>query len=161
MVAGALTDLPIENIVVIDLNNGFAHQNNIDQLTQKQLELHQIAANQKRFYESRVQEILLDYPGVNVRVDVAVNEILVDVEPEVATTPLPTVQQAMPPSAGANGVVSLEPEAPQQATVVPVPTEPRTTVELDKQLNIFVEVPTRSPLCSLGRTDRKKKTLHC
>ena len=157
MVAGALTDLPIENIVVIDLNNGFAYQNNIDQLTQKQLELHQIAANQKRFYESRVQEILLDYPGVNVRVDVAVNEILVDVEPEAATTPLPIAQQATPPSAGANGVVSLEPEAPQQATVVPVPTEPRTTVELDKQLNIFVEVPTEALYVALGEPTERKK----
>ena len=51
MVAGAVSDLPVANIVVIDLNDGLAHQDSMDQLTQKQLKLHQIAANQKRYYE--------------------------------------------------------------------------------------------------------------
>lgn len=156
MVSGAVADLPVENIVVIDLNNGFAHQDNFDQLTQKQRELHQIAANQKRFYESRAQELLRDYPGVKVRVDVAVNEVEVEVAPTVITAIVP-VQQAAAPLAGANGVVSIEVETPEQPIAVPVSNEVQTAVQLDKQLHVFVDVPTESVYAAFGKPAVKSK----
>ena len=150
MVAGAVSDLRVENIVVIDLNNGFAHQDNTDQLTQKQRELHQIADNQKRFYENRAQELLQDFPGVKVRVDVAVNEVIVETQPATATI-APVVQQSPSPTAGANGVVSLEVEPKEQApTIVQASNETQTTIRLDKQLHVFVEVPTDTVFATLG-----------
>jgi len=160
MVAGAVTDLSVENIVVIDLDNGFAHQDNIDELTQKQRELHLIAANQKRFYESRAQELLQDYPGVKVRVDVAVNEVAVEVD-SVATIPVaPVVPQIVVPSAGANGVVSIEMETPQQPLeIVQASTESETTIQLEKQLNVFIDIPTDTVFAVLGKpTISDKKT---
>ena len=155
MVSKAMTDLPVENIVVIDLNNGFAHLNDFDQLTQKQRELHQIEANQKRFYESRAQEVLRDYPGVEVRVDVAVNEVAVEVEPAVVSTFAP-VRQVAAPVAGANGVVSIEIQAPEQPSM-PVAHEVETTVQLDKQLRVSVDVPTESVFAALGEPIVKRK----
>ena len=153
MVAGAVTGLSVENVVVIDLDNGFAHQANIDELTQKQHELQLIAANQKRFYESRAQELLQDYPGVKVRVDVAVNEVAVEVD-SVATIPdvAPVVPQIEAPSAGANGVVSIEVETPQQPPIiVQASTESETTIHLKKQLNVFIDVPTDTVFAVLGK----------
>ena len=150
MVSAAVgLDLPVENIVVIDLNNGFAHLDNFDQLTQKQRELHQIEANQKRFYENRAQELLQDYPGVKVRVDVAVNEVAVEVEPAVIQAFVP-VQRVPDPVAGANGVVSIEIEVPEQSSTAPVDNEVETTVQLDKQLHVSVDVPTETVFAALG-----------
>jgi len=150
MVSAAVgPDLLVENIVVIDLNSGFAHRDDFDQLTQKQRELHQIEVNQKRFYESRAQEVLKDYPGVKVRVDVAVNEVAVATEPVVIPTFVP-VQQVAAPSAGANGVVSIEIEAPEQP-VMPVANQVETTVQLDKKLHVLVDVPTEAVFAALGK----------
>ena len=157
MVSAAVgLDLPVENIVVIDLNNGFAHLDDFDQLTQKQRELHQIEANQKRFYESRAQELLRDYPGVKVRVDVAVNEVAVEVEPAVIQAFAP-VQRGADPVAGANGVVSIEIEVPEQSSVAPVDNEVETTIQLDKQLHVSVDVPTESVFAALGEPIISKK----
>ena len=161
MVAGAVSDLPVKNIVVIDLNNGFAHQENTDQLTQKQRELHQIAANQKRFYENRAQELLQDLPGVKVRVDVAVNEIEIETQPTVVVAATPARQPLPSPIAGANGVVSIEVEPPRQRTptVVQASTETRKTIQLDKQFNVFVEVPTDTVFAKLGHPTVAKKNI--
>ena len=148
MVAGAVSDLPVENIVVIDLNDGFAHQKNTDQLTDKQRELHQIAANQKRFYENRAQELLQDLPGVKVRVNVAVNEVVVESKPTVIAAAAPVVRLPSP-IAGANGVVSIEVEPQQQAPTI-VQASAETTIQLDKQLHVFVEVPTDTVFATLG-----------
>ena len=157
MVSAAVgLDLPVENIVVIDLNNGFAHLDDFDQLTQKQRELHQIEANQKRFYESRAQELLRDYPGVKVRVDVAVNEVAVEVEPTVIPTFAP-IQQVAAPVAGANGVVSIEIETPEQPSTMLVANEVETTVELEKQLHVSVDVPTEAVFAALGEPVISKK----
>ena len=158
MVAGAVADLAVENIVVIDLNSGFAHLDNIDQLTQKQRELHQISANQKRFYESRAQELLRDYPGVKIRVDVAVKEVVVEAAPTVISTFVP-VQQVASPVAGANGVVSIEVEAPEQSNIAPVGNEVETTVQLDKQLHVFVDIPTESVFAALGEPIDNRKNI--
>ena len=155
MVAAAITDLTIENVVVIDLNNGFAHQDNIDQLSQKQRELHQITVNQKHFYESRLQELLLDYPGVDIRVDVTVNEVLVDVEPTTNTANTLNIKQPAVPSAGANGVVSIETEAPELPVLVS--HEIQTIVELNKQLHVFVDIPTETVYAALGNPVEIKK----
>ena len=161
MVAGAVSNLPVENIVVIDLNNGFAHQDNIDQLTQKQRELHQIAGNQKRFYENRAQEVLQDFPGIKVRVDVAVNEVIVEAQPKVMAPAAPVAKSLPSPSAGANGVVSIEVEPPRQTpTNVLVSTEAQTTVQLDKQLHVFVEVPTDTVFATLGEPIRGAKDVN-
>ncbi len=158
MVAGAIANLPVENIVVIDLNNGFAHQDNIDQLTKKQRELHQIAANQKRFYESRAQELLREYPGVKVRVDVAVNEVAVEVEPIVRTAVVP-VRSVAAPIAGANRVVSIELEPAEQSIVMPASNEVQTMVQLDRQWHVFVDVPTEAVYAALGEPNVKSKMI--
>ena len=158
MVSAAVgPDLPVESIVVIDLNNGFAHLDDFDQLTQKQRELHQIAANQKRFYESRAQELLRDYPGVMVRVDVAVNEVAVEVEPVAIPTYAPVEQVAFP-VAGANGVVSIEIE--DQPSIKQVVNEVETTVQLDKQLRVLVNVPTEAVFAALGEPIVSKKKIN-
>jgi len=165
MVSAAVgPDLSVENIVVIDLSNGFAHRDDFDLLTQKQRELHQIAANQKRFYESRAdesraEELLREYPGVKVRVDVDVKEVAVEVAPKVISTFAP-VQQVASLGAGANGVVSIEIEAPEQSSIVPVSNEVETTIRLDKQLHVFVDIPTESVFAALGQpiVNRKKIT---
>ena len=152
MVAGAVSDLPVENIVVIDLNNGFAHQDNTDQLTQKQRELSQIAVNQKRFYENRAQEMLQDLPGVKVRVDVAVNEVVVEQQPTVIAAAATVTRQMPSLTAGANGIVSLEVEPQHEApTIVQASAEAQTTVQLDKQFQVFVEVPTDTVYAALGK----------
>ena len=158
MVAGAVADLPVGNIVVIDLNNGFAHQDNTDQLTQKQRELHQIAANQKRFYENRAQELLQDLPGVKVRVDVAVNEVIVETKP-VLNAAAPAIQLPTP-TAGANGVVSIEIEPREQApSIVQASAEAQTTVQLEKQLQVFIEVPTDTVFATLGEPIHGSKSV--
>lgn len=152
MVAGAISDLPVENIVVIDLNSGFAHQDNADQLTHKQRQLHQIAANQKRFYENRADELLQDLPGVKVRVDVAVNEVEVETQPPMVMAAAPVRQPLPNPTAGANGVVSIEVGPQEQpATIVQASTGTRTTVQLEKQFRVFVEIPTDTVFAALGQ----------
>ena len=166
MVAGAVSDLPVENIVVIDLNNGLAHQDNTDQLTQKQRELQQIAANQKRFYENRAEELLQDFPGVKVRVDVAVNEVEVEIKRPIISATAPVYRRPTSPTAGANGVVSIEIEPRDQPpTIVQASTEAQTTVQLNKQYHVFVEVPADTVFAALGKptfgpnkvTDRARK----
>jgi len=160
MVAGAVSDLPVENIVVIDLNNGFAHRDNADQLTQKQRELHQIEANQKRFYENRAQELLQDLPGVKVRVDVAVNEVEVEAEPVVVLAATPVRQQLPSPIAGANGVVSIEVEPQTQPSpIVQASTDAPTAVQLKKQFHVFVEVPTDTVFATFGQPIVGKKNI--
>ena len=160
MVAGAVSDLPVENIVVIDLKNGFAHQDNTDQLTQKQRELQQIATNQKRFYQDRAQELLQDLPGVKVRVDVAVNEVEVKTSPTTVVAAAPVTQQWQSPTAGANGVVSIEVEPRKQTpTIIQASSEAQTTIHLDKQFHVFVDVPTEAVFATLGQPIISKKNI--
>ena len=160
MVAGAVSGLPIENIVVIDLNNGFALQDNLDQLTQKQRELYEIAVNQKRFYENRVLESLQDLPGVKVRVDVALNEVAVEAKPNVIAVAPPAVQTLPSPMAGANGVVSIEVEPQiQTPAIVQVSTTAQPTIQLDRQLHVSVEIPTDTVFATLGKPTYSKKNV--
>jgi len=168
MIGGAVADISPEQIVVIDLANGLAHQEGgIDQLTAKQRQLTQIAANQKRFYESRIRELLSDFPGLKVRVDVNVRELELPVVDQVTVIPrYPSAspgfnvragrstgqRQAEPslPTAGANGVVAIDDQNQEAAElqVMPMGTsamlvghESRPTVELKRQLKISIDVP--------------------
>lgn len=152
MIGGAVADIAADQIVVIDLANGLAHQEGaIDQLTTKQRRLAQVAINQKRFYENRIRELLSDLPGLKVRVDVDVRESELPAIDQVTVIPRyspPRVQRPLP-TAGANGVIAIDDQSdPAELDTMSSGTpallvghETRSTVELERQLKISIDVP--------------------
>lgn len=162
MIAGAVAELATEHILVIDLESGLALKNGIDELTDKQRRIQEIAFNQKRFYQSRLQDLLSDFPNlaINVSVDVQEQET---VEPQRVTAIPDVVHRIVDepalPSAGANGVASIEPavqprnqhakfEHVAKNRIHQVAHEHR--VQLDKQLKVVIEVPAATVFEKLG-----------
>jgi flagellar biosynthesis/type III secretory pathway M-ring protein FliF/YscJ len=163
MIAGAVAELSAENILVIDLENGLALKAGMDELTDKQRRIHEIAFNQKRFYESRLRELLSDFQDLSISVNVDIKERKLPEPQQVTPIPEafePIVRKTILPTAGANGVASIETEirspdrqaAPEhfaQSQVQQVAHE--TRVQLDKQLKVVIEVPAATVFEKLGK----------
>ena len=108
-------------------------------------------------YEIRIREALRNYQGLNIRVDVAVNEeeqaSLVaesDLEETVSTiqqVSAISTQPAVFPAAGANGVASIDDfPSPQPAVITPVQvaevTQPvRKKKSFRKNVQVAIDVP--------------------
>jgi hypothetical protein len=167
MIGGAVAGLDPNNIVVIDLSAGFAHQDTDEYNVNQTAHIKRMEIEQKRVYENRIREALEAYPGVEFRVNVEVEPIE---EPLVAqtTTPVPTViveqefdvVQASAESdiyqAGANGFASIEDlnsESEPQVRIASLNLEPvkpiaslpgsrrpaRTTFQ--KNVSVSIDVP--------------------
>lgn len=157
MVSGAVSGLAPAQIVVIDLSSGYAHHDENNPEATEQIRLERLAFEQKRQYEIRIREALRNYQGLNIRVDVAVNEeeqaSLVaesDLEETVSTiqqVSATSTQPAVFPAAGANGVASIDDfPSPQPAVITPVQvaevTQPvRKKKSFRKNVQVAIDVP--------------------
>ena len=160
MIGGAVADLNPANIVVIDLSAGFAHQDVEDSSTSQQVHYRRIAFEQQRFYESRIRETLIDYPGIKVTVHV---EVKPDTESDKLTLRQPQTihtaqfpQRSKVPNAGANGVASVQDFEPSLPTVDPQTNssagyrvelashaEMMPTDSLQKEIFVSINVPQK------------------
>jgi len=73
MIGGAIAGLDLNEIVVIDLSAGYAHHESDDPGLTQQVRFQRIAFEQQRIYETRIREVLKEYPGINVNVQVEAN----------------------------------------------------------------------------------------
>ena len=155
MIGGAVAGLGSDNIVVIDLNAGYAHHDHLDPSTTRQVHFQRIAIEQQRFYENQIRKILKDYPGIKVSVHV-------DVKPtpesdSVASVPNPIPVQAQSnriaplPSAGANSFASIEQiptlapptDAPSTVELISFSTSVESPESLEKQISVSIDVPQK------------------
>lgn len=163
MIAGAVAELSADNILVIDLENGLALKAGMDELTDKQRQIHEIAFNQKRFYESRLRELLSDFKDLAINVNVDVKERKTPTPQQVTPIPEvfePVVREPILPVAGANGIASIEtiaqPPSPQAKLDKVNATRIRqvaheSRIQLDKRLNVVIEVPAATVFEKLGK----------
>jgi hypothetical protein len=150
MIGGAVAALRSDNIVVIDLSGGFAHQQHIDPVTSQQVRFQRIAFEQQRFYENQIREVLKQYPGVEVNVHV-------DIQPTPKRDRVTAAPRRIPtsstrnslanfemPQAGANSAASVD--GPQRQSI---PAIQRVTHEADvpgpdhsvNQISVSIDVP--------------------
>lgn len=152
MIGGAVAGLELNEIVVIDLSAGFAHQDSNDPSATQQTRFQRIAFEQQRIYESRIRNALDDYPGVEVSVVVDVAAVMqadqVAVQqPPVVTLPTTTVSADKDMSdAGANGFASIDEFTPK--VIEPVPPTPISLVNhtaprevIEKSYSVAIDVP--------------------
>ena len=150
MIGGAIASLDLEEIVVIDLSAGYAHQHSTDPAMTQQVRFQRIAFEQQRIYESRIREALKDYPGIDVSVQVDVSQAPPQVD-KVAAAPILEPQTiAVPPAkniynAGANGMAKLgdfesteRPITPTSITLVDHVAAPEV---IEKDISVFIDVP--------------------
>ncbi|MEL7497288.1 MAG: hypothetical protein AAFN77_06725 [Planctomycetota bacterium] len=141
MISAAVANLEAVNIVVIDLENGLAQQEMNDELTIQQVDFQRMVSNQQRFYESRIREALNEYPGLQIQVNVEMQEAEPPVDQIAHSMPQmqsPPFQSSLP-APGANGVVSLEPE-PKPA-IMQVSHQQNVATVWKKQIAVTIDVP--------------------
>lgn len=113
MISGAIADLPTEQVVVIDLNTGFAYRRSGQMSEARQIDRQRTAFAHQQMLETQIRNALAIYSDLGIRVQVeprwdgqgSIGEARV--QESVPTLP------ANPPAAklaGANGQVSLESE---------------------------------------------------
>ncbi len=155
MIGGAIAGLNLSEIVVIDLSEGWAHQDSTDPLATQQIRTQRVELEERRTYENRIREALKDYPGIEVTVQVdfnpmaAKNNHLVSqsVVPNVHPSQLPSATYA--PVAGANGVISLDgfkserPNLTAPPTPIALTTNPNPNQRVQKEISVLIAVPQK------------------
>lgn len=155
MIGGAVAGLDSDNIVVIDLRAGYAHQDALDPSTTQQVQFQRAAIEQQRYYENQIRELLKDYPGIKVVVHVNVGPTAQD--NHVASIPVsldaPTGQTPVAPlpTAGANSFASIEDlSSPELQPIPPATVEQvnhtstlSTSTQFDKKISVSIDVPQR------------------
>lgn len=155
MIGGAVAGLGSDNIVVIDLTAGSAHNADLDPSTIQQVHFQRVAIEQQRFYENQIREILKNYPGIEVSVHVDVNPIPKDDNVAFAPNDMPKKIQsdviASLPTAAANSFASIETDPePNQQSVAPANVQliSHTAIgaspnRLEKQISVSIDVPQK------------------
>jgi hypothetical protein len=147
MIGGAVAGLDTQNIVVIDLSEGFAHQEDLDPKSSLQVHYRRVAHEEQRHYETQIREILKQYPGLKVSVQVDVKPVEADM---TAQTPAkvfvpPVIESAPIPTAGANSFASIESFDPEPVVVSkPVIQQVSNTTpveSVEKEVFVSIEVP--------------------
>jgi len=143
MIGGAVAGLDPSNIVVIDLSAGFAHQENLDEASTQQAHYRRISFEEQRHYETQIREILKQYPGVKVTVQV-------DVKPAVdqtASIPISTEPlRVETPTAGANSFASIDefPSNTQEIEQVTFLTPVQPSADpFEKEIFVSIDVPQK------------------
>jgi len=153
MIGGAIAGLNLNEIVVIDLSEGFAHQDSTDPSATQQIRFSRIELEERRNYELRIREALKDYPGIEVTVQVDVletpteqNQVAALQPPKVHPSKLPAVSNA---SAGANGFVSLDSFKAEKPNLIAPPTPIALIAhstpkhEIQKEISVLIDVPQK------------------
>lgn len=147
MIDGAVAGLELDDIVVIDLTSGAAHQDNLDPSINRQVRSQQIAYEQRRFYENQIRNVLSEFPGIDVTVLVNVQSAADFEQTALAPPPLPPI--AIQPAvsnqgAGANGFASINRETNQPTAPILVAshqTTSRVSDSFHKQISVSLDVP--------------------
>ncbi len=150
MIGGAIAGLELNEIVVIDLSAGYAHQNSTDPSITQQVRFQRIAFEQQRIYESRIKDTLKDYPGIEVTVQVDVTEAPRKADKLAAQPALLPQTISVPPSkniydAGANGTAKIDDFEASRHSITPTPikqiaySEPPPVIE--KNISVLIDVP--------------------
>jgi hypothetical protein len=138
---------------VIDLGTGYAHQDDLDPSINQQIHFQRVAIEQQRFYESKIREILKDYPGIKISVHVDVNAAPEDNHVASIPSSIPamiTNRIAPLPTAGANSYATIEQALEPIGSVETLAIEfishtsnASTPGRLDKQISVSIDVPQK------------------
>lgn len=156
MIGGAVAGLAPQDIVVIDLESGYAHQEATDPATLRKIQFQHRASEQQRHYEMKIRETLKDYPGITVQVHVAP----ADSSDKMTSTQRPELRPAEPTppttgshqQAGANTKISLadfEQAAPasnqRASTAVDLVSHDQMPVieSRDSDVSVSIDVPQK------------------
>jgi flagellar biosynthesis/type III secretory pathway M-ring protein FliF/YscJ len=158
MVAGAVANISTEDIVVIDIDAGYAHRCGQSANVPESFSISQRPKfEQENFYRKRIQQAVAPYGDIDVQVRVDLVEV-----PQVQTAAYAQNIAAQPPQApaktntqetsnaviGTNGTASIydQPEVVQAKPVVQatamLPAEPKFT----SRVNVLLDVPEKAAL---------------
>lgn len=160
LVCGAINGLGKDQIVIVDLISGFAHQGTLDGADfEKRLQAQWIAFSRKQQLESRLRESLSRYAGLGISVLIEADSDEAENQTASAQTvgevePAPEIERALvdveddqlkidPPLFGANGQVKLDDAQPDS-------DETPINANSASQIPVSIEQPEAEPEAQLS-----------